>query len=230
MVVPDTAPPYAPAVIETISHEDFETASIRSAAPSYTSDAPSYHSTVPHNSDPVPPYSPPARSEATSGAAPTFQGSLLSIPGLSQPQPAASGAPRQQGLPPVPTGPIRAEPTLGQFRIPSWSTISANPTARHYHNVAMRRMSAANTNATNAERLGRIMLDRIEEEERNRIRPLEDPHLVGEEAAARARQERLARENGDEILIREDRRWDWFLSELSSRQSRPTPRFSLGCR
>jgi hypothetical protein len=30
------APPYAPAAIETISPEDFETASIRSAAPSYS--------------------------------------------------------------------------------------------------------------------------------------------------------------------------------------------------
>jgi hypothetical protein len=59
------------------------------------------------------------------------------------------------------------------------------------------------------------MLERIEEEERNRFRPLEDPYLVGEEAAARARRERLARESGDDILIREDRRWDWFLGKLS---------------
>jgi hypothetical protein len=68
----------------------------------------------------------------------------------------------------------------------------------------------------------RVMLERIEEEEerRNRVRPLEDPYLVGEEAAARARAERMARESvrggGDEILIREDRRWDWFLGESSS--------------
>lgn len=48
-----------------------------------------------------------------------------------------------------------------------------------------------------------------------RVRPLEDPYLVGEEAAARARRERLARENpGDDILQREDRRWDWFLGML----------------
>ena len=66
-----------------------------------------------------------------------------------------------------------------------------------------------------------VVLERIEEEERNRARPLEDPYLVGEEAAARARQERLERErvsaaSGDEILIREDRRWDWFLGEFFS--------------
>jgi hypothetical protein len=72
----------------------------------------------------------------------------------------------------------------------------------------------------------RVMLERIEEEERhlnrnNRVRPLEDPYLVGEEAAARARAERMAREEnfGDEVLIREDRRWDWFLGESRSRSS-----------
>jgi hypothetical protein len=69
-----------------------------------------------------------------------------------------------------------------------------------------------------------MLLERIEEEERSivngehRVRPLEDPYLVGEEAAARARAERMARESagllGDDILVREDRRWDWFLGEF----------------
>lgn len=70
-----------------------------------------------------------------------------------------------------------------------------------------------------------MMLERIEEEERerlNRARPLEDPYLVGEEAAARARAERVAREDsarveggrGDEVLVRENRRWDAFLGEF----------------
>lgn len=49
-----------------------------------------------------------------------------------------------------------------------------------------------------------------------RIRPLEDPYLVGEEAAARARRERLARENGDNVLYNEDRRWDWLLCKFHS--------------
>jgi hypothetical protein len=68
------------------------------------------------------------------------------------------------------------------------------------------------------------MLERIEEEQRerlNRARPLEDPYLVGEEAAARARAERVAREErgrvegnrGEEVLVRENRRWDLFLGE-----------------
>lgn len=72
-----------------------------------------------------------------------------------------------------------------------------------------------------------MLLDHIVEEEsaRERTRRLEDPYLVGEHAAAQARRERLARErstggSGDEVLIREDRRWDFFLGELSGRRAR----------
>lgn len=49
----------------------------------------------------------------------------------------------------------------------------------------------------------------------DKFRPLEDPYLVGEEAAARARRERLARQTGEDVLIREERRWDWFLGKFS---------------
>jgi hypothetical protein len=57
----------------------------------------------------------------------------------------------------------------------------------------------------------RAAMGRLNEEEERKIRPLEDPYLVGEVAAAKTRRERLARENGNEILIKEDLRWDWFL-------------------
>jgi hypothetical protein len=60
------------------------------------------------------------------------------------------------------------------------------------------------------------LLERVLEEEAERareIRPLEDPYLVGETAARQARAERLARENQEEILINEDRRWDWFIGK-----------------
>lgn len=55
--------------------------------------------------------------------------------------------------------------------------------------------------------------------EGKRVRPLEDPELVGEEAADRARRERLRRE-GDEVLVREDRRWDWLLSQMDDWSAR----------
>lgn len=57
-----------------------------------------------------------------------------------------------------------------------------------------------------------------QEQERYITRPLEDPYLVGEVAAARARTERLARESGDDILLREDRQWDWFLGKLKKKK------------
>lgn len=71
--------------------------------------------------------------------------------------------------------------------------------------------------------LRRAMSDRtlefLQEESTPTIRPLEDPHLVGEEAAARARRDRLARESGDDILVREDRQWDCFLGKSHKKTS-----------
>lgn len=171
----------------------------------------------------MPPYSPRVAQTPTSAATPNPAGRTHSVPTLLPS--ADSSAERGPGLPPIP--PRRASeqgwpgaaaavtaplPSLGQFRIPSWSTISANPTARHYHSVAHRRVTAAASPAATVEGLRRMMtLSRAQEDEEDRVRPLEDPYLVGEEAARRTREERLARENGDEVLIREDRRWDWFL-------------------
>ncbi|KAK4195389.1 hypothetical protein QBC40DRAFT_21372 [Triangularia verruculosa] len=201
-------PSYTRSAFDSLSPEDFETASIRSAAPSYTSDAPSYHTLNPHP-DPSPPYSPPPPSSAPRSS---------NLPPLLPPPSSSSPV---RGLPPVPTGPIPSPSlSLSSFRIPSWS--SSNPQARHYHNVALRRASSSNSStSSHQETLRRVMLERIEEEEaRRRIRPLEDPYLVGEEAAQRARQERLARENGDDVLIRENRRWDWFLRQMREREER----------
>ena len=60
------------------------------------------------------------------------------------------------------------------------------------------------------------IMQTLEEEERekyrDRERPLEDEELVGKEAAEEARQKRLGW--GKEVLIREDKRWDWLLSEI----------------
>ncbi|EGO53640.1 hypothetical protein NEUTE1DRAFT_93136 [Neurospora tetrasperma FGSC 2508] len=139
----------------------------------------------------------------------------------------SSPPPPRVGLPPVPSGPpSRTDfPVLGDFRIPSLSSMSSNPNLRQYQNVAQRR-AAANASTTNLDGLRRA-LDRIEEERNNpnpsnnaaRPRPLEDPYLVGEEAAAKARRERLARENGD-ILIQENHRWDLFLNLTREQEER----------
>ncbi|RYP70094.1 hypothetical protein DL769_005094 [Monosporascus sp. CRB-8-3] len=55
----------------------------------------------------------------------------------------------------------------------------------------------------------------------NRIRHLEDPNLVGEEAAARARRARLSRESAGDILLRENRRSGFFLG-LTHTETDPT--------
>ncbi|KAI8632837.1 hypothetical protein F5Y19DRAFT_331802 [Xylariaceae sp. FL1651] len=214
---------HGPSRIERLSPEDFETASIRSAAPSYISEAPSYHTLPP--SEAVPAYTPPSSTSTTTSSS---QPSIT--PRQSSPMlPLTPVAPRSTftpgaGLPPIPR---RAEasstPSLSQFRIPSWSSMSnGNPQARHYQSVANRRVAAASAtpSASSVEGALRAALSRINAanadgaEEDGRVRPLEDPYLVGEEAAARARRERLARKHGDEILIREDRRWDWWHAQM----------------
>ena len=48
------------------------------------------------------------------------------------------------------------------------------------------------------------------------MRTLEDPKLVGEVAAEINRRERLRREEGWDVLEREDKRWDWLLGMLLS--------------
>lgn len=145
--------------------------------------------------------------------------------GSSTPTPMTSTFAPGAGLPRIPSPRRRNElPRLNHFQIPSWSSMSSNPTARHYQRVAHRRVSAANGGRHNwggVESALRSAMDRIhaaaadDDADPDKVRPLEDPYLVGEEAAARARRERLARQNGDEILYREDRRWDWFLGKSS---------------
>ncbi|KAK6839633.1 hypothetical protein PG990_011248 [Apiospora arundinis] len=221
---------YAPGRMERLSVDDFETASIRSAAPSYLSDAPSY-STLPP-AETVPAYTP------TTAPPYTPTPSASSAAGNERGRGRDNTAPRTIGLPRVPS-PFRRgqDPTLSQYlRIGTnpWSSLHSNPTARHYQAVANRRVASAPSNNNNsssstnsnaeAVRTVRDTMTRLNEEEEQRaaarLRPLEDPHLVGEEAAGRARRARLARENGDDILIREDRRWDWFLASLSEMEQR----------
>lgn len=151
------------------------------------------------------------------------------------------------GLPPIPPAARSTPsglPTLHAFSIPSWSTVNTNPT---YQRVATRRAQAAMSSGEGLLRNAARALERVNEEGSGsgaespsaagadgaeRVRPLEDPYLVGEEAAARARRERLARENPlDDVLHREDRRWDWFLgmlrahsSHYPARQTPPPPK------
>ncbi|KXJ93896.1 hypothetical protein Micbo1qcDRAFT_39816 [Microdochium bolleyi] len=194
-----------------LSADDFDTASIRSTAPSYVSEAPSYHSTV-YPREAAPPYSPPARSSQCSTP-------RSMVPPPSRSSPTSYNGPAR-GLPRVPSPPRQSEPLqLTDFRVGTWSAVHSNPTMQR---VAHRRANAARHNNSTAtvENALRTVMQRMNAEEANRVRPLEDPYLVGEEAAAKARRTRLARQNGDDILILEDLRWDRFLAQMKSREER----------
>ncbi|TLS21695.1 uncharacterized protein PpBr36_09475 [Pyricularia pennisetigena] len=222
--------------MDALTAEDFETASIHSVAPSYVSEVPSYH-TIPREATPA--YSPPEQSSPPSYSFNSHRsqrrtnqdGYYASSSRPSLIPPADSVDEPTIGLPPVPTGPLPTlAPQLSAFRIPSWSSLATNNhNNRQYRNVAQRRASAAAASstrrlevATSPSRIAR--LERVSEiaeaEEQRRHRPLEDPYLVGEVAARRARAQRLARENGNEVLEMENRRWDLFLAQMRDFQPR----------
>ena len=114
------------------------------------------------------------------------------------------------GLPPIPPVPTRTVPSLHNYRIPAWSVRSA-PAARQLQSVVERRVNAGlPPGLGTSEPAARLSGARGQAEE-NALRPLEDPHLVGERAAAEAKRERLARERSD-ILLREDEQWVWLFS------------------
>lgn len=164
------------------------------------SEVPSYHTTAPHP-EPIPAYS-PRNTTATdsSSTQPRRQGNTS--PQQAQPQ---------YGLPPIPDVPPRGTPSLQGFRVPTWSTHNA-PAARQYRSVIERRATASSSSVPRTRWSPRQ--EQPEPEISTRVpRPLEDPYLVGELAAAEARAERLRRENGDDILLREDKHWDWLLGE-----------------
>ncbi|KAI1351020.1 hypothetical protein F5Y01DRAFT_315102 [Xylaria sp. FL0043] len=229
-----------------LSAEDFETASIRSAAPSYVSEAPSYHTLPPNET--VPAYTPAAttgQSARTSNSTRQFS-SMLPPPSESR-----SSFARGTGLPPIPRrAELSSTPSLSQFSIAPWSSIGGNnPQARHYQSVANRRVAASaaaaaassggpsSSSTSSVEGALRAALSRINasanaaanlisEEDAGLVRPLEDPYLVGEEAAARARSERLAPQmrNAEE----RERNWNAFRASIengNNRRGRFTRRF-----
>lgn len=109
---------------------------------------------------------------------------------------------------------------IHNYRLPMWSTRNT-PAERQYNSVIERRAKAEKEKQKAARRgsalaaMSRAAIpDRPLEYGSGSVhRPLEDPYLVGEQAAAQARRERLSRETGDDILIREDQQWDWLLGK-----------------
>lgn len=125
------------------------------------------------------------------------------------------------GLPPIPPVPAPGVPSLHNFNIPTWSPRNA-VSSRQLHSVIERRANAeaANSSSSNRPTTPRRGSSLPIKEEEPTVRPLEDPYLVGEDAAASAKRDRLASERDVNILQQmEDKQWDWLLSRssLSSR-------------
>ncbi|ROT37581.1 hypothetical protein SODALDRAFT_380031 [Sodiomyces alkalinus F11] len=223
--------------VETASVHS-EAPSYVSEAPSYHTVA-SQHEPIPPYTPPGTTTTSHSTSIVQPGASTATSGQT-SAPARTPP---SSSRPRTTGLPPIPPR-SSAVPQLDQFRIPTWSPIHSNPTyhnvarrrARGDANdpvASLRRSIFLERVAEDEDRLSSSSSSSCSSSSSPSSsssharpgssstssastprRPLEDPHLVGEAAAAEARRVRLARERGNEILIQEDRQWNWFIAQM----------------
>jgi len=131
-----------------------------------------------------------------------------------------------------------------KFDISEWSSVTSGHQARHYQNVAHRRATMANVEEKRnalamAMQSSKSPADLIKEanvsEDRRDsgssekkedqdppINPLEDPHLVGHEAAAKAKAQRLymRRCDDEEALRHEKKTWDFMLAQMADWKER----------
>lgn len=201
---------------------DPDTTSILSSAPSYTSQAPSYHSSQPTNG------------RSVTFAAPSGLPSPRYAPGFRRGTSAGSLSMVENH----------------NYNISEWSSVTNGPQARHYHNVAQRRATVASVEGrsafTTAMHLSKTLTSNNmegsgpgpckadsdsrresdsgeeDEEEDTPLSPFEDPHLVGDEAAARAKAQRLymRRYKDEEALRQEKKTWDFMLAQMADWKER----------
>ncbi|KAF2805542.1 uncharacterized protein BDZ99DRAFT_501749 [Mytilinidion resinicola] len=225
-----TTPLYTEAL--PLYQRDPETASIRSAAPSYVSEAPTYTSR--RQSIPTP--------NSTSRPSPTARRATTSTQaapprlGLPSPRYAPGFQSRAHGS--------ASDLSAHNYNISHWSNIHSNHQSRQYENVARRRANqAANTTALlhslaavpppavvspataasagTSPAASTTALDNLGGGVPTS--PLEDPYLVGEEAAGRARQQRIYREmcmRGEEAVRLESKTWDFMLGQMADWEER----------
>ncbi|KAI9765788.1 MAG: hypothetical protein M1835_007315 [Candelina submexicana] len=224
-----THTPHLPEPLPLYTRDPDETASICSSAPSYTSEAPSYHSYTPQRP-----------------ALHTRSITLATTTSSSAAPPTIDGRPTPRFAPGFRHG---SQCTISDveahtYNIASWSSVTSGHQARHYQNVANRRatlasaeserqaVAAAVLSPTNNKNAG-VFLGVLEEEQHEaeeddddedikNMRPNEDPALVGEEAARKAKMRRryLERCRGEEVLQRENKSWDFMLGQMADWKER----------
>jgi len=220
ILTPDVEP--LPVYSRYPTPRDSDAVSIASAAPSYRSDAP--------------PYSPPTQPSSTTAAAapapPAPSTDRSSSSSAAAPPATRTGLPDRQYAPGF-GGRARAAAgdalALAHYNIGSWSSVRGCH-SKQYENVAKRRVERessiagfvsllpAVTTATSA--AAAPPADALEQAPRS---PLEDPQLVGEVAARRARDARLYRERcvrGDEALRNENKGWDFMMAQMADWEER----------
>jgi len=179
---------------------DAETASIRSEAPSYRSEAPAY--------------TPPVASTNTPRH------------GQQRGLPYRRYAPGFQARPHGSVADIKNH----NYNVSTWSSVRSGLASKQYENVAKRRVQRDDAVAgllcsltfvplpqasSSTSALAPTPVPVIVEEPNN---PMEDPALVGEIAAARAKEQRIYRENcmrdSREALRYESKSWDFMLAQM----------------
>lgn len=220
-------------------NRDPEAVSIISSAPSYHSEAPTYHSrrpSVPESETELPAYTPRTRTSTNDAAA--------------RRQPNQNNQPERIGLPALRYAPgFTARPLNGldvhAYNISAWNSINTAHSNRQVHAVARRRASHAVSSAHSMLNPLSAVPPPAHSTSPTRSRsptstvsasappstprapqpllPHEDPDLVGEMAASRARNARLYRERclrGEERFRHEGRSWDFMLAQMSDWEER----------
>ena len=197
----DISPVIEPLPVYT-RREDADAVSIRSSAPSYVS----------HN---PPPYAPPVDSLTSAVAAPAA--ATQRPTGLPYRRYAAGFTPRLSG----PVGDVASH----NYNTASWGSLRTSGAAKQYENVARRRVERDSAVAGLLSSMSLLTdgLGGSSNEQDRPVSPLEDAALVGEAAAAAARDARLYREKcvrGDKMLRDESRSWDFMLAQMADWEER----------
>ncbi|KAF2836158.1 hypothetical protein M501DRAFT_1019360, partial [Patellaria atrata CBS 101060] len=223
--------------------EDPETASILSSAPSYVSEAPTYTSR--RTSSVLNPPAAPMTQHHPNHTSPNLTSRGPPRQGL----PAANYAPGFTNRAHGSVGEIEAH----MYNISHWSSITTSANSRQYHAVARRRVNQATTTSSSPSNTAALLnsltspaapvpslpsspsssdpqtrsgtsqnaLQSVSEEHPSN--PLEDPYLVGEQAAKRARQQRIYREmclRGDQAVRNESKAWDFMVGQMEDWEER----------
>jgi hypothetical protein len=215
-----TQTPLYPEPLPLYSRHDPDAVSIHSAAPSYVSDTPTYTSRRPSNVD-ARPRAPPL------------------LPPVSPTQ-------RTRGLPSVDYAPgfqSRARGSVSDisshnFNIASWSSTRTGTNSRQYEAVARRRASEmlvtstavslttmagtyggspSNNGSPNGSSTNLNATPTNAGSSSVPVSPLEDPDLVGEEAARRARAQRIYREMcrmEEDASLYDSRSWEFMILQM----------------